>query len=252
MLRTMTTMIHVLPGLLRVLLVLNQPVLAEVIKLALAHGRAVTRVAPTMATALATLPAWSPHLAVVDIDLVHEVRLDRFTATGTAGTRLPFIALTRRVDLPTKLTAFGQGADDLLTVPFAPEELVVRTLAVLRRTYHGAVPFTPVLRIGDLEIDYLNKSVRVGGQALHLTALELSLLYLLAANAGRILTRDEILDQLWGVDFVAESNVVDRHVRTLRAKLLDNWHRPRYIATLPGQGYRFVPTAAADPFLPIP
>ena len=71
-------------------------------------------------------------------------------------------------------------------------------------------------------------------------------LYLLAANAGRLLTRDEILDYLWGSDYVAESNVVDRHIRNLRTKLQNHSRHARYIATVPGRGYRFVPTAA-DP-----
>jgi DNA-binding response OmpR family regulator len=103
--------------------------------------------------------------------------------------------------------------------------------------------FTPVIRFGEMEIDILHRRVRVDGQDLHLTPLELSLLYLLAANPGRILTRDEILDHLWGGDYAAESNVVDRQIRTLRAKLQDDWRRPRYIATVPGKGYRFVVTA---------
>ena len=136
--------------------------------------------------------------------------------------------------------------DDILTVPFSPEEFVARTLALMRRTYRAEFPFKPVLRLGELEIDILNRSVRAGGHELHLTALDQSLLYLLAANAGRVMTRDEILDHLWGVDFVAESNVVDRHVRNLRAKLQNNWHRPRYIATVPGRGYRFVPTTTEE------
>ncbi len=105
--------------------------------------------------------------------------------------------------------------------------------------------FSPVMRIGELEIDILHRRVRVEGHDLHLTPLELSLLYLLAANAGRVLTRDEILDDLWGSDYSAESNVVDRQVRKLRAKLQDDWRRPRYIATVPGKGYRFV-LAAED------
>jgi two-component system, OmpR family, KDP operon response regulator KdpE len=105
--------------------------------------------------------------------------------------------------------------------------------------------FTPVIRVGELEIDILHRRVRVDGHDLHLTPLELSLLCLLAANAGRILTRDEILDDLWGSDYAAESNVVDRQVRKLRAKLQDDWRRPRFIATAPGKGYRFV-LAAAD------
>jgi two-component system alkaline phosphatase synthesis response regulator PhoP len=97
-----------------------------------------------------------------------------------------------------------------------------------------------VIRSGELEIDVLHRHVRIAQRDLHLTPLELSLLYLLVANAGQALTRDEILNHVWGADFIAESNVVDRHVRTLRAKLRDDWRRPRYIATVPGRGYRFV------------
>jgi len=104
--------------------------------------------------------------------------------------------------------------------------------------------FMLVIRVGELEIDILHRRVRVDSRDLHLTPLELSLLYLLAANAGRVLTRDEILDDLWGGDYAAESNVVDRQVRKLRAKLQDDWRRPKYIATVPGKGYRFVFTAA--------
>lgn len=132
-------------------------------------------------------------------------------------------------------------------MPFSPEELVARMLAVLRRTYHENVTFTPVLRLGDLEIDILNRSVQIHGKALHLTSVEQNLLYLLAANAGQLLSRDEILDQLWGADYVAESNVVDRHIHNLRVKLQNGWREPRYIATIPGQVYRFVATATDDP-----
>ena len=112
--------------------------------------------------------------------------------------------------------------------------------------------FTPVIRFGELEIDILHRRVRIDGHDLHLTPLELSLLYLLAANAGRVLTRDEILDHLWGGDYAAESNVVDRQVRKLRAKLQDDWRHPRYIATVPGIGYRYVFTAAEQATIPSP
>jgi DNA-binding response OmpR family regulator len=98
-----------------------------------------------------------------------------------------------------------------------------------------------------LEIDILNRRVRAGESELHLTSLEQSLLYLLAANAGRLITRDEILDYLWGADYVAESNVVDRHIRNLRMKLQNHSRRPRYIATVAGQGYRFLLTAPTPP-----
>ena len=229
----------------RVLLVLDQEVLVGVVELALAHvrGRFRVRVAPHAAAAVAVLADWRPHLAVVDMDLARGEMLARlgYTAPPSAA-RVPVVALTRRGDLRAKLAAFEQGVDDLLSVPFAPEELVARILAVLRRTAPAGTALRPVLRLGDLEIDLLHRSVRAGGATLHLTSQEQSLLYLLAANAGRLLLRDEILDHLWGVDFVAESNVVDRHVRNLRTKLRDDWRRPRYIATVAGRGYRFLPT----------
>ena len=81
-------------------------------------------------------------------------------------------------------------------------------------------------RLGELEIDILQRQVRAGTSELHLTGLEQSLLYLLAARVGQVVTRDEILDALWGVDYVSESNVVDRHVRNLRAKLQNDWRKP--------------------------
>ena len=91
--------------------------------------------------------------------------------------------------------------------------------------------------------------MRAGTSSLHLTSVEQSLLYLLAANPGELLSRDQIMDALWGADYVAESNVVDRHIRNLRAKLQDDWHKPRFIDTVPGRGYRFIaaPPKAAEP-----
>jgi DNA-binding response OmpR family regulator len=120
-------------------------------------------------------------------------------------------------------------------------------MALVRRAYPAAGIFAPVIRMGELEIDILHRSVRSGDDQLHLTALEQSLLYLLAANAGRIVSREEILDALWGQDYVAESNVVDRQVRNLRARLRDDWRRPRFIATVPGRGYRFIPPVQTEP-----
>jgi DNA-binding response OmpR family regulator len=104
------------------------------------------------------------------------------------------------------------------------------------------VTFTPSIKVGELEIDILKRTVRTGTSELHLTSLEQALLYLLAANAGRVVTREEILDTLWGVDYVAESNVVDRQIRNLRTRLQDDWRQPRFIVTVPGRGYRFQST----------
>jgi DNA-binding response OmpR family regulator len=213
--------------------------------LAFGHGADAVQTVPAVAEAVAAPDTWRPPLAVVDMDAGGAAFLAQTRAavpTGTAVGRLPVIALTRRGDLRAKLDAFERGVDDILAVPFAPEELVARALAVWRRGYGEAAPVAPTIRRGELELDLHNRTVRAGEHDLHLTALEQSLLYLLAANAGRLLTRDEILDHLWGVDYAAESNVVDRHVRNLRAKLQDDWRRPRSIATVPGRGYRFLPT----------
>src|SRR6266568_119992 len=123
----------------------------------------------------------------------------------------------------------------------ALDELLTRVTRLLRRTYSDALTFTPVIRLGELEIDILNCTVRVGTSQQQLTPLEQSLLYLLAANAGRVVTREEILDTLWGVDYVADSNVVDGQIRNLRARLQNDWRLPRLIVTEPGRGYTFVP-----------
>jgi DNA-binding response OmpR family regulator len=225
-----------------VLVVLDQPVLAEVVRLALVHGRLRTVVARSVEDAMTALTARQPHLVIVNADVGNGAAFGWLDETTVRDDRLPLLALTRRGDLETKLAAFEWGVDDIVTVPFSPEELLARVLAIMRRTYGEAAVFTPVIRFGELEIDILHRRVRAGKSELHLTALEQGLLYLLAANAGRLLTRDEILDHLWGVDYAAESNVVDRHIRNLRAKLEDDWRRPRFITTVPGKGYRFAPT----------
>src|SRR6266536_3767708 len=226
----------------RVLVMVEQPLLVEVIKLTLNHGVYVTREAQDVYEATTMLGDWYPHLAVIDMDIGGSQFLQQIAVGDDgAGTRTPVLALTRRGDLRTKLAAFEQGVDDIMTIPFSPEELLARVLVITRRTLGDAVTFNPVLRLGELEIDILHRRVRAGTSELHLTGLEQSLLYLLAANAGRVVTRDEILDALWGVDYVSESNVVDRHVRNLRAKLQNDWRKPRFIATVPGKGYRFLP-----------
>ena len=92
-----------------------------------------------------------------------------------------------------------------------------------------------------MEIDIVNRQVRAGDSVIHLSGIEQSLLYLLASRGGRVVTREEILDAVWGTDFVAESNIVDRHIRSLRIKLQNDYRHPRFIATVPGQGYRFIP-----------
>jgi DNA-binding response OmpR family regulator len=227
-----------------VLVIASHPVLVNAIELALNHGRFATRTAGDSTAARNVLEAWSPHLVLIDMDLPDSRHLEWLSPADQGATRLPVIALTRRGDLQTKIAAFERGADDILTLPLSPEELLARAMALMRRAYQESARLVSAIQIGELQIDILHRRARVGSRELHLTSLELSLLYLLAGNAGRLLSRDEILDGVWGPDYIAESNVVDRHVRSLRAKLENHAHRPRFIATIAGRGYRFLAAVA--------
>jgi DNA-binding response OmpR family regulator len=148
------------------------------------------------------------------------------------------IALTRATDVPRKLRAFDDGADDVLIYPFAAKELLARFTAMLRRPELDQNP-VGVLRIDGFEINVLRRSATLGGVDLRLTPVEQSLLYLLAMHAGKVLSRDQILDAVWGQKFSAESNLVDRHIRNLRAKLHDDWRDPKFILTVSNRGYEF-------------
>ena len=227
---------------LPVLILTQQRLISDMIKLALNHGAYVTREARDASEAFEILETWEPKIAIIDMERAGDVLVRRLTQGNQSGhDRIPVLALTRRGDLKTKLTAFDHGADDIMTIPLSPEELLARVLVITRRRLGEKVEIKPVIKLGEIEIDILNRHVRAGTSEVHLSGLEQTLLYLLAANAGKVVTRDEIMDALWGVDFVPESNVVDRHVRSLRAKLQDGWRKPRFIATIPGEGYRFIP-----------
>jgi DNA-binding response OmpR family regulator len=228
----------------RALVLHDRPLVADLIELTLNHGVFVVRPARTLAEAESILTDWQPHLAVVDMD--HDdstALLGRLGAANRLTKRMtPALGLTRRGDLKTKLHAFDLGVDDILTMPFSPEELLARAIVITRRASGIERPLIPTITIGEIEIDILSREVRTGDSVIHLSGIEQSLLYLLASRAGRVVTRDEILDAIWGTDFVSESNIVDRHIRSLRIKLQNDYRHPRFIATVPGAGYRFIPT----------
>ena len=228
----------------RALLLHDRPLVVDLIELTLNHGLFVVQAASSLAEAEAIIADWRPHLSVVDMDREDSTELlQRLGASNSMRrSRTPVLGLTRRGDLKTKLKAFDLGVDDILTVPFSPEELLARTIVISRRTSGTDMPIVPTIELGEIEIDIVHREVRAGDSVMHLTSIEQSLLYLLASRAGHVVTRDEILDAVWGTDFLAESNIVDRHIRSLRIKLQNDYRHPRFIATVPGQGYRFIPT----------
>jgi two-component system, OmpR family, alkaline phosphatase synthesis response regulator PhoP len=228
----------------RALVLYDRRAMVDLIELTLNHGLFSVRAAVSLAEVEPLLVDWRPHLALVDME--HEESTALLGRLGTskklAAAVTPVLGLTRRGDLATKLRAFDLGVDDIVTIPFSPEELLARAVVITRRASGIDQPIVPTIRLGEMEIDILNREVRAGSSVVHLSSIEQALLYLLASRGGRVVTRDEILDGVWGADFVAESNIVDRHIRGLRVKLQNDYRHPRFIATVPGKGYRFIPT----------
>lgn len=229
---------------LRALVLHDRPIVVDLIELTLNHGLFEVRAAQDLEQAEGILSTWQPNMAIIDMD--HDDSGGLLKLLGASKTlkssTIPALGLTRRGDLKTKLRAFDLGVDDILTMPFSPEELLARTIVITRRVLGKDRQIVPTIRLGEMEVDIVNRQVRAGDSVVHLSGIEQSLLYLLASRAGRIVTRDDILDTIWGPDFIAESNIVDRHVRSLRVKLQNDYRHPRFIATVAGQGYRFVPT----------
>jgi two-component system alkaline phosphatase synthesis response regulator PhoP len=152
------------------------------------------------------------------------------------------IMLTAKAEEIDRIVGLEVGADDYMTKPFSPRELIARVRAMLRRPRHDAhevLPDSPPQRFGHLLIDYTRHDVSVAGTVVALTSLEFSLLTALAAHPGRVFTRDQLLEQVWGANYFGDDHVVDVHIANLRKKLGDDPAAPAYIETVRGAGYRF-------------
>lgn len=220
-------------------IVVMEMALANLVAVTLKHGRYDTRTATSGAEIASTLSSWQPHIALIDIDN-HKDAMEQCGGGMTKG-GIPILAFTRMRDTRVKLNAYEQGADDIIEVPFTLDEIVARPFALMRRSRGVTVPLVPKILLGGrLEVDLIEQTVKMdGGKPLLLTPIQQTLLYILAANAGEVLTREMLLGAIWGGAFQIESNVVDRHIRELRVKLGDDWRTPRYLETVPGRGYRF-------------
>lgn len=171
------------------------------------------------------------------LDLCREIRMQ----SGLSA--LPIIMLTARGDAADRIVGLELGADDYLPKPFEPRELLARLRAILRRSERGQVGGgEAILRFGRLEIDCDTYQVRLGGETRSLTAHQFALLRLLARNAGRVLSRDWLLDALSGSRAEGFDRSIDVHVSKLRAVIEDDPKRPRRILTLRGAGYVFART----------
>jgi DNA-binding response OmpR family regulator len=231
---------------LRVLIVDNEPKITDVVGSYLRTAGYAPLVAENGAQALRLLEKERPCLIILDLmlpgmsgeDVCRKVR---------SRSRVPIIMLTAKVEDADAVKGLGLGADDYVTKPFSPRQLMARVQAVLRRTAEDASPLAKVMSFADddLLIDVVAGEVRKAGMVVSVTPRELRLLRVLAANPGRVFSREELIARALGDDFDGFDRTIDAHVKNLRQKIETDPASPRYILTVHGIGYRFNPEASA-------
>jgi phosphate regulon transcriptional regulator PhoB len=221
-----------------VLVVEDEPDIRRLVVLHLERDGFRCRTATTGSDALREVKAAIPDLVVLDLMLpeVDGLEVCRRLRRDTSTASVPIIMLTAKSDEVDRIVGLEIGADDYIGKPFSPKELVARVRAVLRRTQPNQA--TPALTVGPITLDAARHAVSLNGQAIVLTPKEFDLLQALLEAAGRVLSREFLLNRVWGYARadVIESRTVDVHVRRLRAKLGDAGSR---IATVKSIGYRF-------------
>lgn len=180
-----------------------------------------------------------PHLVILDLMLPTVSGLD-ICRILSLEMRIPLIMLTAKTTEEDILLGLDLGADDYVTKPFSPRQLVARVRAVLRRTSSAATPpHQKPLRFGDLEIDTVRHEVRLRNEILHLTPREFKMLETLVREPGRAFTRSELLERVFGYDYKGLERTVDAHIMNLRKKLAHDEDETEYIQTVYGIGYKF-------------
>ena len=180
-----------------------------------------------------------PDLMILDLLLPGMDGLDVCRVLRTEGNEVPIIMLTAKTTEADKLIGLELGADDYVTKPFSPRELIARVRAVLRRAGEEAPQGPAEIQRGDLVVDFVRHEVRVRGNPIHLTPTEFRLLEVLIKEPGRAFSRLELLDRVFGYDFEGLERTVDVHVMNLRKKIEPDPSQPIYIQTVYGVGYKF-------------
>lgn len=180
-----------------------------------------------------------PDLIVLDIRLPRMSGYEVCRKLRDGGSTTPILMLTARGEEEDRILGLDLGADDYVTKPFSVRELLARARALLRRTA-SAQALPNELRIGDLVIDFRSYEAHRNGRPIDLTRKEFGVLRLLAACEGRVVTRDELLETVWGYNAGQSTRTIDNHVATLRAKLEDDPSHPRTLHTVHGVGYKLV------------
>ncbi len=220
-----------------ILVVEDEPNIVELVRLYLEKEGFRVAVATDGEQAMAEYRRLKPSLLILDIMLPG---IDGWEVCRQLRgfSNVPIIMLTAREDEVDKVVGLELGADDYLTKPFSPRELVARVKAVLRRArFQTETPH--VIRAFDLVIDAGRRKVSQGDREVELTPTEFDLLYILALNRGIAMSREKLLEKIWGIEYYGDLRTVDVHVRHLREKLGDDPSAPKYLETVRGVGYRF-------------
>ena len=223
----------------RILLVEDDPRLAEMLSEYLGQAGFGVTVAPLGATALERLSEADYDAVVLDLMLPDMDGLD-VCRELRARDDTPVLMLTARGDAIDRIVGLELGADDYLPKPFEPRELLARLRAIVRRRrVRGAAPGEKALHFGRLEIDTAARAVRLDGKPCELTGYQFDLLVALAKNAGRVLSREFLMDLMKGEELESFDRSIDVHVSRIRAAIEDNPKKPRRVITVRGSGYVF-------------
>ena len=229
---------------MKVLAVDDEPQILRALRASLAARGHEVLTAPNGETALDTLATMEVDLVVLDLGLPGIDGLEVIRRLRS-WSQVPVIVLSVREAQADKIAALDAGADDFVTKPFAMDELLARTRAVLRRIGPGT-PESPVVRAGDLEVDLSHRAVTRAGEPVHLTPTEYALLELLVANPGKLLTHRFLLRKVWGDGYQDQSNYLRVYVAGLRKKLEKDPAAPVHILTEPGVGYRWAAEGGSE------
>jgi two-component system, OmpR family, response regulator RegX3 len=222
----------------RVLVIENEESISEPLAEALEREGFATDVAATAGQGMELFRTRSPDLVLLDVmlpdgdgrEVLRDIR---------AVSRVPVVMLTARGEESDKIVGLELGADDYVTKPFSAKELVARMRAVLRRTAAPPPTDRTSLELGDVTMDLDTRSVTKGGQRIELTLKEFELLRMLMEQAGRVISREDLIDEVWDTNWFGPTKTLDVHVSSLRKKLGDETASPRYIHTARGVGFRF-------------
>jgi len=224
-----------------VLVVDDEPMVREVLSRYLERGGFEVETAADGEAALSAFEARAPDLVLLDLMLPRIDGFEVFRRMRAARPASPVIMLTARGDVTDRIVGLEIGADDYVAKPFSAKEVVARVRTVLRRSRDPEHAAGEVIRHGDLAIDARRHEVTLGGREIALTPREFELLHYLASRPGVVHSRYDLLDALWDVAFDGDPATVTVHIRRLREKIEADPSQPRWLLTVWGAGYRFVP-----------